>query len=262
MKNASWAEGREHDEHAKAEPLFPSDGRFNAVVPLSQLDDATAPSREALAPEEPEEETTLVPARRNRATRPTHTPRAKRGVEQSWPFLAAVLTLSVVAGLAAGAYMIRSLRPSETHSAGPPAAGIASESADKAIVTQPAAEPPTAPTSGPSPQTEQNRLAAAPVATEAPAKPDANVESRGAPPRPRKSSPQADEMAADRNQETKPRTRARAAEEAQPAPRLARTAAAPRRAERPARAAATPERNLPISTPPPSAKPRKVIQWP
>lgn len=263
MKNASRADGREHDEHAKAEPLFPSDGRFKAVVPLSQLDDEAAPTREALASDEPEEETTLVPARRSRARLP-HTPRAKRGIEQSWPFLAAVLTLSVVSGLAAGAYMIRSLRPSETHSAGTPAAGVAAESVEKSAGTKPAAAPPAPPASAPAPQTEQNRLAALPVAGEASDEPDVKVESINGAARPRKSSTDEDELAADRAEVTKPRTRtrARAAEDAEPAPKLTRADAGPRRPERPARAAASPERNLPISSPPPSAKSRKVIQWP
>ena len=76
MNNASGAGGRERRGDAGADPLFPSDGHFSRVVPLSEAGDEAAPlskageeaapSAAAVAPDEvsvePEEreEATLV----------------------------------------------------------------------------------------------------------------------------------------------------------------------------------------------------------
>ncbi|HLM59076.1 MAG TPA: hypothetical protein VK422_23430, partial [Pyrinomonadaceae bacterium] len=86
---ASGAEGRGQVGRGEAEPFFPSEGNFNAVVPLSGRGE-----------EEQEDETTLVPARV--ARRSAHEPHARKRVEQSWAILAAAVVLSAVAGAAAG----------------------------------------------------------------------------------------------------------------------------------------------------------------
>ncbi|MET0649644.1 MAG: hypothetical protein ABW208_23780, partial [Pyrinomonadaceae bacterium] len=122
MNNASTADGRGQDGPNDAEPFFPSEGTFNAVVPLSEVGrapvvhaplrpvdaaDVGNPSEAAWARDahgaglKEEEETTLVPARRGRA-RGTTVPGARR----SWVFPASVIALSIMAGLASGSYLI------------------------------------------------------------------------------------------------------------------------------------------------------------
>src|SRR5215208_6345330 len=114
MNNASTPGGRGQDRPNDAGPFFPSEGSFNPVVPLSELGHAPAPlqtvdaadvgrpAEAAWAREEhrarragrkEEEETTLVPTRALAARQP-------------WAVTAAVIALSVAAGLASGAYLI------------------------------------------------------------------------------------------------------------------------------------------------------------
>jgi hypothetical protein len=285
VENDSGAEGRVRRVDAGDDLLFPSDGHFSRVVPLSQAGDEdippseageeVAPSVVASAPDESDErdETTLVPTRVMRDARLSQVSRPKKGVEQSWGFMAAVLALSVAAGVAAGAYMIRSQRTADAFRPDVEAAA-ANATGEKVVAAQPAEQPvPQAPANAP--QTEQHdRLAAATTpavasaATAAPDEADAKAESVNPSAPTPKASPRAAEPVARRAAETETRAErpARAASEARdasPAPRLARSDAAPRHAERPATAnAAPPERSLPISSPPPSARPKKVIQWP
>jgi hypothetical protein len=299
LEKTSEAEGRERRGDAKADLFFPSDGQFSRVVPLSRADDELVPSAQTgsevaasadtSAPDEPDghEEATLVPMRVSRNASLFQVSRPKKGVEQSWGFTAAVLALSVVAGVAAGAYMIRSQRPAETFrpDASNAEAAAVNGAGEKVVAAEPAEQPvPQASATAPqtAPQTEHDRLASATTTAAAtaattpqgvadttpPGVTDTKVESVSTSASTPKASPRAADATARRAAETEPRAErpARAASEARdaaPAPRPTRSDAAPRHADRPATAnAAPPERSLPISSPPPSARPKKVIQWP
>lgn len=271
MNDGSGSEGHGQGEHREAEVLFPAQGDFSPVVPLSQSGREAARAGEPPAsagPDEPEE-TTLVPARTSPGRRPAHTPRAKQEVEQSWAFLAAAVVLSLAAGAAAGVYMLRWQRPAETYRTGPPAAeGVA---AGKVEGTEPAAGPSTPQPSGPGPQSDRDRLAAGAGSSVQPAETAAAVEADTKAERVhtsaplQKASPQAAEPPARRAAEPEPRAArpAREAAEALPAPRLTRANVGSPHTERNAPATVTrPELPALVSSPPPSAKPKKVIQWP
>src|SRR5215207_7884236 len=101
MNNASTPGGRGQERPNDAGPFFPSEGSFNPVVPLSELEHAPAPlpavdaadvgrpAEAAWAREEyrasragpKDEETTLVPAR-------------TRGERRPWAVTAVVIALS------------------------------------------------------------------------------------------------------------------------------------------------------------------------
>jgi hypothetical protein len=141
MNDASTAGDREHTDESvmkneesgahlllpsEGNFLFPSEGNFCPVVPLSEVGDApasptNAPTRRAASESlitraegrerarDDREEETLVPiraARKARALRPAR-------VRASWAVMAAALTLSVAAGLAAGVYLVKTRRPVE-----------------------------------------------------------------------------------------------------------------------------------------------------
>src|SRR5687767_4435700 len=117
MNNAPTADGRGTEGARDAEPFFPSEGSFNAVVPLSEIDGEPTPA--PLVPVSPadvgkpaeavwareahraalrdEEETTLVPTRR---------PGASAG-RPAWFVPAVVIWLSIMAGLISGVFLIR-----------------------------------------------------------------------------------------------------------------------------------------------------------
>jgi hypothetical protein len=264
MNNASTAEGRGQDGPEDAEPFFPSEGTFKSVVPLSEIGrtpvaplpapllpvnsaDVGRPAEAAWAREahraewKEEEETTLVPAR----------DAAARGARQSWVVTAAVITLSVVAGLASGAYLIWSSG----------SAPEAQRSAQVAAET-PALQSAPANTATPTPVAEEVE-ATAKVEREDKAVEDEKAGEVAKAERSREVARPAPTPRAERS--------ARAAAEArevEPAPKSARSqsAAAARTrvttAERRPPAPAKSERTLPVSSPPPSAKSRKVIQWP
>ncbi|HEV2860610.1 MAG TPA: hypothetical protein VGX48_06370 [Pyrinomonadaceae bacterium] len=229
---ASGAEGRGRVERGGAEPLFPSEGNFNHVVPLSQQ-----------GPEE--DETTLVPARV--ARRRAGEPRATKRLEQSWAFLAAAVVLSAVAGAAAGVYVLKWQSPAETARTSQPAEAVAEAT--------PTPQPPA-----PTPQPERDRLAAEsappapPVITAAPREAETKVEKvKQTAPRAVEDEPPAPRPARAAKQESAPA----------PAPRLQRAEATPPRVERKASAAVNPPpRPSLVTSPPPSAKPNKVIKWP
>ena len=253
MNNASTPDGRGQDGPRDAEPFFPSEGTFNAVVPLSEIDQAHAvaplptvdpadvgkPAEAAWAREahrarwKEEEEETLVPARAARA----------RGGRPSWLAAASVIALSVAAGLASGTYLIWSSRraPSAQTSA------------------RVAAEAPTLP---PAPVTEQAEAVTQVEKAQATVKDEKPKEVSQA------EQPGADAHAPKQATPLPPTPRAarvtRAAVEAKemtPAPKPSRTqsAASPRpRSTTPAQQPPAP----PISSPPPTAKSKKVIQWP
>ena len=133
MNDASTAGDREHpdepvtnDEESGSHLLFPAEGNFSAVVPLSEVGDTpasliNAPMRRVSAENlitraearerarDDREEETLVPAR---AARKANASRPAR-VSASWAVMAAALTLSVAAGLAAGVYLVKTRRPVE-----------------------------------------------------------------------------------------------------------------------------------------------------
>ncbi len=133
MNDASTADDREHrdesvtnNEDSGSYLLFPSEGNFSAVVPLSEVGDAppsliNAPMRRVTAESlitraearararDDREDETLVPVRAARGANAFRPERARA----SWAVTAAALTLSVAAGLAAGVYLVKSRRPVE-----------------------------------------------------------------------------------------------------------------------------------------------------
>ncbi len=258
MNNASTPDGRGQDRPNDAEPLpfFPSEGSFNAVVPLSELGQTPAPlvpfdaadvgkpaeaawAREAHRARPNEEDETLVPSRARRARR----------ARPSWLVTASVIVLSVAAGLASGTYLIWSAQRAPEAQASAPSA----------------AEAPSLPPAPVAEQLEADRNvepANEPVRVEKPrevAKTERTDEVAPAP----KSEPHARTPGAPRA-ERSARTVAEP-KETTPAPKPA----PPRRAPSSARLTtaeqqppATPARTLPVSSPPPSAKSKKVIQWP
>jgi hypothetical protein len=253
MNNAPTPDGRGQDRPNDAEPFFPSEGSFHPVVPLSEVGDTPAPltpinpadvgqpaeaawAREAHRARLKEEEETLVPLRTARA----------RGARQSWLVTASVIALSVVAGVASGTYLIWS--SPRAHETQPPA--------------RVEAEAPSLP---PAPAVEQDAAVAKvehvneAVKVEKPtevakAEKPAEVSHEPKPAQPPQPTP-------------RPERPARAAvepREVTPAPKPTRTQSAA--SSRPRVTTAEPRppaaRTLPISSPPPSAKSKKVIQWP
>lgn len=279
MNNASTADGRGQDGPKDAEPFFPSEGTFNTVVPLSEVGRAPAPApllpvkaadvgrpaeaawaraahRAAL---KEEDETTLVPARSPGAP----------AVRRSWAATAAVIALSVVAGLASGAYLIRSSQPAPEAQ---PRAQVAAEA--PSLPAAPAADAAPAPAAeevtadakaegaDEAAKVENSGEAAKVEKSGEAAKAERSAEVVRAPKQPASPAPAAAPRA------ERPARAAEAAREVAPAPKPApsrRAAPAPTRvttAERRPTAPPSSGRTLPVSSPPPSAKSRKVIQWP
>jgi hypothetical protein len=270
------ASGTNHEESGTPD-LFPPVGDFNAVVPLSEIEAESGAPVTASGPEptaeshavraadaegaqDDRDETTLVPARvmrRALAFRPS----ASR---PSWPVMIAALSLSLLAGLAAGVYLIKSERPVMTQTPAPAAEAVPVEVAGAAEVTAPH-----------------------PTPVESESRPDLSPRHEPNPePHARESDAEAGSGKAVVDSK-----RVTAAES--PAGRVARTAAesparAPERPERGERsvtaapraqreaatisratggvghppALRTPGPSLPISSPPASTKSKKVIQWP
>jgi hypothetical protein len=257
LSNAPTPEGRGQERPNDAEPLFPSEGPFNPVVPLSEIGDAHAPvtlptvdpadvgkpaeaawAREAHRARLKEDEETLVPPRAARA------PKGR----PSWLVPAFVVALSVVAGLASGTYLIWS---SQRAREAPTPAQVATET--QALPPAPPAEQAEASTKVE--KVEEPSKDEKPAEVAKAEKPVAPAPKQQPPPQP---APRAERV-----------TRAAAeTREVTPAPKPARerSAATTRTrpttlAQQPPRAAAA-ERTLPISSPPPTAKSKKVIQWP
>lgn len=231
-----------------AEPLFPSEGSFNPVVPLSEVGHAPAPlptvrpedvgkpaeaawARAAHRARSREEEETLVPSRASRT----------RGARPSWLLPASVIALSVIAGLASGSYLIWSSQRAQE----PPPPQVAAEAPPPAPVTNADAEVEKAPEPVKVEKPREVARAEKPSAKAA-EKPEAVAPAPKQSPTPRAERP------------------ARAAaepKELKPAPRPARTQnAAPARPRLTTAETRTPA--PPVSSPPPSAKSKKVIQWP
>lgn len=253
MSNAPTPEGRGQERPHDAEPLFPSKGPFNPVVPLSEIGEALPPltlravdpadvgkpaeaawAREAHRARLKEDEETLVPSR---------AARAQRG-RRSWLVPAAVVAVSVLAGLASGTYLIWSSQ--RAREATPPAQ-VATES------------PAPSPAAQPEASTKVEKVKE-PLKDEKPAE-VAKAEKPVAPSPKPSPSPQPEPRAE--------RVTRAEVKEATPAPKPARTQNAPppsrprlSAAEKQPPKVASSERALPISSPPPSARSKKVIQWP
>ena len=292
--NPPDASGR-NAEGSGAPVLFPPVGNFNAVVPLSEIKTDSespvtvpAPAPFAESPDaraairerarEEREEATLVPARAARTAQAF--PTAAR--RPSWPVMITALALSLAAGLAAGIYLIKSARPVEIQAPASTTEDAAHEPAGAAETTgsqptQVASESssearPQAPTNEVRPQTE-NKIDAA--ASDVDAEVSAEKTNRNLT-APKRSTPaDAPSGRGERMPETSPakaavaeRTPERPARKAPPLttntpapPEAVRTRRATPVAERPPVLRA-PGRSLPVSSPPSSAKSKRVIQWP
>jgi len=300
-------------EQADTRPLlFPDDGQFRPVVPLSEIGGARqagesgAPTKAVTAEIGPEEnnraevrrpaqdgrddeqdETTLVPARVSRATPLRPSPAFQpKGVRQSWPVTAVALVLSMTAGLVAGTYLVRSKRSVEILRPAPPAeaegaaAGDVTQAPESRSATTASVLQPSQPASpGPSFIAEPEPVSASdtPVTSAG----EAEVGGKGV--RREESSPKlspgptasrhpsVDEppnrriTTAGLNLE-RPDRAAGGIKNGSPATKSARRDTAQTHRVRftagPLSDSAPPEHSLPISSPPPSAKSRKVIQWP
>jgi hypothetical protein len=252
LNNAPTPDGRVQDTPHDAEPFFPSEGPFNPVVPLSEIGHAPATlpavdpadvgrpaeapwAREAHRAKLKEEEETLVPSRAGRA----------RGRRQSWLVPASVIALSVVAGLASGTYLIWSSQRAQ-------------ESPTPARVATEAPPPPPAPVEEQAAAVTKVERADEPAKDERPSE-GAKAEKSGEAVHAQKQAPPL--QPAPRAEQV---TRAAAeAKEVTPAPKPARTHSAALARPRVTTAETHPPvRTPPISSPPPSAKSKKVIQWP
>ena len=285
MTNASTADGHGQDRPPDAEPFFPSEGSFSTVVPLSEIGHAPVPpagaadagkpaeadwaraaARAGRAGGKEEEETTLVPARAGNAHVAAREARAN-GVRQSWGVTAAALVLSVAAGVASGAYLVWSSQraPEVRHATSPTGREAAKEeaAAGQAPVEAPRTEPapanaathaPEAAEGGANAKAEKLNEVAKDEKVNEVARTEKLNEVSHAP----KQVPPA---------EPPSRTRSEA-REMTPAPKLrpGQSAASERTRVTPAaKQPPTPSpsgRTLPVSSPPPSARSRKVIQWP
>ena len=293
MTNAPGTGNRGTDGGMNAEPLFPSEGTFSAVVPLSQIDGTDdvpaeevargAAEENAVEGNEDEDEATLVPSRLTHARAASHvslraTPRGDSGANraadlrpkgggQPWLVTAAVLLISIIAGATAGAYLIGSRNTQDAGRQPAPAEVAAPSDNVAAEVTRPA-PPAAAPTPGPAAHeavgTNEGGETSAKASAEREAAPApkpapdaAHEETRAPEPAPRR-------VTAAEPRAGRP-TRAEAdAAETRPAPKPARRPdAEPRPRETvAAKRAPAAARTLPVSAPPASAKSKKVIQWP
>lgn len=282
----SEAEARDNEESG-APILFPHEGNFSAVVPLSEVGDAPVSQaaatvygedaesfiarRDAREGKDEREEVTLVPGRAGRraaASRP-------RSVRPTWPVMIAALTLSLAAGLAAGIYLIKSGRTVETRT---PAAVAADVSTEAAAATVAPAPQPTAVASesrltpSPASATDADADMTAPVGND-----EARLDKTSVDSSIPKRGPAADATSG-HNSRPAEASPARATLKEQPPerpdrkgpsvtsnPPAKREAVAPRRAngagERPT-VLRTQGRSLPVSSPPAATKSKKVIQWP
>jgi uncharacterized protein len=255
----------------EAASIFPSSGPFRPVVPLTELEAASDPSApdgpEQDAPDAGQEETTLVPARARATPEPNVPAAARPRFEPSfWVAVVLSLALGAAAGLLLDLKWGRSRRPAENAQPRP------AEASPAAVAAQPEPSPPA-------PQPSAPAVAESEVVSNAPAdtprgdgetKPEATrADGDG-----RDSTPRAvpSESARPREPQPTPR-RAEAAEaggrESAPAPRRTGAGDPPARAASPARnasgrttTAASTTNSVPVSSPPPSAKSEKVIQWP
>jgi hypothetical protein len=261
------------DEESGAPILFPLEGNFSPVVPLSDVGDATESDRvapvetierfvhrgAARAVRDESEEVTLVPGRVGR-TAVTFRPRS---VRPSWPVMIAALILSVAAGLTAGIYLIKSVRPVEVRTPSVVAEDVSTEAVGATV----------APAPQPTAVASESRLTPSPTPETAPVNdvttaavdPDAKLDHTGRdlsiPKRGSTETPSARLTVAEKPSE-RPDRKGPSVTSNPPAKREAVTT---RHAngviERPPVLRA-PQHSLPVSTPPAATKSKKVIQWP
>ena len=98
---------RSHAAPGEAAPaLFPEEGTFRPVVPLSKLDGRVADSASGVEDETREQE--VVTVVRPRVSTPVAAPAVRPKLpRQPWSLTVLLLGLSVIAGVAAGAYLLR-----------------------------------------------------------------------------------------------------------------------------------------------------------
>jgi hypothetical protein len=273
-----------NDEESATHDLFPPVGNFNAVVPLSEIDanpvsHVTAPapsptthrraSRAAAGEREQDEqeEATLVPARVARTALPLR-PATRR---PSWPVMIMALALALFAGLAAGVYLIKSGMPVEIQAPASVTENVAHEATAETTNSQPTQ---VASESNPDarPQAETNLDA---VASKVDTEVSAEKTGRDLNAPKRSTAADASSGRAERIPDTAStkaavaeRTPERPARKAPPSttdkpaqPEAVRTRRAASEAER-TPVLRAPERSLPVSSPPSSAKSKRVIQWP
>lgn len=284
-----------NDRESRTPVFFPPVGKFNAVVPLSELDSdsesrVTAPTPtpltyspgvRATARErayDEQEEATLVPSRAARKAEALR-PATRR---PSWPVMIAALALSLTAGLAAGAYLIKSSAPVEIQSPASMTQDVAHDTsaaadANGAQPNEVASESrpesrPQAETNEVRPQAETSLDAAASgVAAEVSMEKTSRdlsapkrVTTADAPPGRVEHFPETSSARASVVERAPERT-------ARKIPPPSTNTPAPPEALRPRRATPAgepapvrraPERTLPVSSPPSSAKSKRVIQWP
>jgi hypothetical protein len=292
MSNASTADGLGHadardDEESGAPILFPREGNFSAVVPLSEVGNVPESYRVAPTPveanrslvargaardgQDEHEEVTLVPGR---VGRPLLGRKVTVG-RPSWPITIAALTLSVAAGLTAGAYLIKSGRPVEMQTPAAVAEDVSTEAVGATLAPAPQ---PTAvasesrlipsPPREADPGTDMNTTAVDAGAGLDKTGRDLSIPKRGSavntPPGQGGRSTEA--SSARLTIAEKPSERPdRKGPSVTSNPPAKREAVTTRRAtgvvEHPLVLRA-PERSLPVSTPPAATKSKKVIQWP
>jgi hypothetical protein len=272
MTNVPGAREREPGERKDeaADVFFPSEGTFSAVVPLSQVRGGRVSSRDAaaVAHEEPEE-TTLVPSRVSPSARARRAPETRRR-GRHWLAMTAAVALSVFAGLAVGAYMVWS---GQTRRAQTPVTTAVDAGAPTQAATEAPQPSPSVATSAPevvaatsAPEVATADTAVVKVERAEASEPARKAEPTASPAVTRASAAEpVSRRAAEPERRAAVRERAKADEES-PAPKPAPREAAPRRQATPTRtrppATAANGRALPVSSPPPSAKSRTVIQWP
>lgn len=251
--------------------FFPADGQFRTVVPLSEVGRTTAAiegnptlkaATAAVLPrgndrvktarlstdghDDEQEEATLVPTRASRAA----PARPRPAVWQSWPITAVALVLSVIAGLIAGSYLIGSRQSVETQRTTPQLPATESAPAPVAPVA----------TAG-EPDAKADKVIAEEFVSKA-TPPAITPESRRAP----VAEPPARRVVISEARLERPAQTVRGSVDRSPAKKSAQRDAAPLQRTRPAQerssTSAPATQSLPVSSPPPSAKSRKVIQWP
>lgn len=266
--------------------FFPPVGNFNAVVPLSEIDadsespiaahapvltPAFSPAARAATKEsahDEQEEATLVPSRAARTARAVR-PATRR---PSWPVMIMALALSLAAGLGAGVYLIKSGMPVEIQAPASMTQDVTREAPAEAETTD---SQPTQVASKSRPEARplaETNIDAAASAVEAEVIEEKTNRDLPAPKRVTAAVPSGRGERAPEASPAKAAVAGRTTERpARKAPPLTTSAPASSEAVRPRRATSlaerppvsrAPERSLPVSSPPSSAKSKRVIQWP
>jgi hypothetical protein len=290
VRNAVGESEREEQEETTLVPQHVSP----STTP-ERLGPSTTPQRVSLAASPRPTHPVSPEATHAMSPKTTHAFRPK-GVRQSWPVMAVVLALSVSAGIIVGAYLIGSRQSAETLRPAPlaedatPSAEAASQSPESQSAAATSDAQPSQSDAQPSqhaPQlpeplpTAEPESAAAPAVTHAVAagEADARNERTNVVESALKPAPRATASAIRRAPESEPTARRVTNAEARPARTangggdnlpatkpaqrdVAATARRARAAEERSSNPAPSKHSILVSSPPPSAKSRKVIQWP